>query len=188
MESKERLRKQMRAVRDRIPEAVRREKSRAIAGQICTSPWYVLTDFFFVYAAIRSEVDLTAFCERAWKDGKSLFFPKVDGKNMDFYRVTDFGQLKKGAFFVPEPDSDVCPQATGQEAAQAVLLVPGVAFSGDGYRIGYGGGFYDRYLEGRSEIYPVGICFTEQLTQDFVPQAHDRRMREVITENIRLEM
>jgi 5-formyltetrahydrofolate cyclo-ligase len=188
MESKERLRKRMCAVRDRIPPESRQEKSRAIAEQICTSPWYAATDCFFAYAAIRSEVDLTAFCGRAWADGKTLFFPKVDGKNMDFYRVTDFGQLQKGSFGVPEPNLAVCPQATGQEEAHAVLLVPGVAFSGEGYRLGYGGGFYDRYLERKSEIYPVGICFGEQLTQDFVPQAHDRRMREVLTETQRLDM
>jgi 5-formyltetrahydrofolate cyclo-ligase len=186
MENKGLLRKRMRALRDEIPAEARRKKSRAIAGQICRSPWYASTDCFFVYAAIRSEVDLHDFCEHAWADGKLLFFPKVDGKEMDFYFVDSFERLKEGAFGVPEPDTAVCPQATEQEESQAVLLAPGVAFSVDGYRIGYGGGFYDRYLERKKEIYPVGICFEEQLTQAFVPQAHDRRMREVLTENQRL--
>jgi 5-formyltetrahydrofolate cyclo-ligase len=188
MESKTELRKRMRKVRDAISEALRMEKSRAIARQICAAPWYGSTACIFVYAAIRSEVDLTFFCERAWADGKRLFFPKVDGEQMEFYHVTGEKQLKKGAFSVPEPDPTECPPAASQDIAGAVLLVPGVAFSKEGYRIGYGGGFYDRYLERKTGIYPAGICFTEQLTQAFVPEAHDRRMREIITEQTRLTM
>jgi 5-formyltetrahydrofolate cyclo-ligase len=107
---------------------------------------------------------------------------------MEFYHITGMEQLQKGAFDVPEPDPKQCTQATTSELAHAVLLVPGVAFSEEGCRIGYGGGFYDRYLERRTELYPVGICFAKQLTQAFVPQAHDRRMREIITEETRLEM
>jgi 5-formyltetrahydrofolate cyclo-ligase len=188
MEEKDLLRKKLRLLRDGIPAALREEKSRTIAARLSAVPWYAGTSCFFVYAAIRSEVDLRAFYERALADGKALFFPKVDGKNMDFYRVDDCALLKRGAFGVPEPDPAVCPRATAQEERCAVLLAPGVAFSVDGFRIGYGGGFYDRYLERKSELYPVGICFGEQLLQAFVPQAHDRRMREIITENQRLEM
>jgi 5-formyltetrahydrofolate cyclo-ligase len=186
VETKAALRRQMRALRDRMPETLRAQKSRAIAERLCEAPWYTQVGCIFVYAAIGSEVDLASFCERAWADEKALFFPKVDGKQMDFYRVTGWEQLKKGAFGVLEPEA--CPVATEEETAQAVLLLPGVAFSREGYRIGYGGGFYDRYLERRSSIYPVGICFSEQLTQDFVPQAHDRSVREVITEKTQLEM
>jgi 5-formyltetrahydrofolate cyclo-ligase len=182
------VRRQMRAFRDAIPPEIRGEKSCEIAERLCASPWYEKADCIFAYAAIRSEVDLTPFCERAWADNKRLFFPKVDGKQMDFYRVTGWEQLEEGAFGVPEPELDVCPKATPEEAEHAMLLVPGVAFSEEGYRIGYGGGFYDRYLERKNGIYPVGICFGGQLTQDFVPEAHDRSVREVITEERRLEM
>jgi 5-formyltetrahydrofolate cyclo-ligase len=185
MKKAELLRDEMRRIRDGIQGEERRGKSLAITEQIMSAPWYAGTECFFVYSAIRSEVDLSAFCDRAWVDKKLLFFPRVDGKSMDFYRVTEWGQLKKGSFGVNEPDISICPIAESEEINNAVLLAPGLAFSPDGYRIGYGGGFYDRYLERMNEIYPVGICFEAQLTQDFVPQAHDRIMREIITENHR---
>jgi 5-formyltetrahydrofolate cyclo-ligase len=185
MKETESLRSEMKKIRDGIPASLRTIKSRKIADIIKGSEWYAETDCFFVYAAIRSEVDLDCFCECAWADKKLLFFPKVDGKNMDFYLVTDFSRLEKGAFGVREPSTDLCRMATAEEAKNAVLLAPGLAFSPDGYRIGYGGGYYDRYLERMNEIYPVGVCFSEQLTEEIVPKAHDRRMREIITEKTR---
>jgi 5-formyltetrahydrofolate cyclo-ligase len=172
----------MKIIRDGIPASQRSKKSREIADIIKSAEWYAKTDCFFVYAAIRSEVDLDYFCECAWTDNKLLFFPKVARKNMDFFEVTDFNRLEKGAFGVREPSTKFCRMATEEEAKNAVLLAPGLAFSPDGYRIGYGGGYYDRYLERMDEIYPVGICFSEQLTEEIVPKAHDRRMREIITE------
>jgi 5-formyltetrahydrofolate cyclo-ligase len=178
----------MKIIRDGIPASQRSKKNREIADIIKSAEWYAETDCFFVYAAIRSEVDLGYFCECAWADKKSLFFPRVNKKDMDFYLVTDFNRLEKGAFGVREPSTELCRIATAEEIKNAVLLAPGLAFSPDGYRIGYGGGYYDRYLERMNEIYPVGICFSEQLTEEIVPQAHDRRMREIITEKCRHTM
>jgi 5-formyltetrahydrofolate cyclo-ligase len=155
---------------------------------LLSEEWYLHTLQIFVYAAIRSEVDLTSFCERAWRDGKKLFFPKVYEREMVFYRVNDWKQLKKGTFSVSEPDPHICKEWDGGSEQESVILVPGVAFSGEGCRIGYGGGYYDRFLEKHGALYTVGICFEEQLVEAITPQAHDIGMREIVTDQNRLVM
>jgi 5-formyltetrahydrofolate cyclo-ligase len=186
MATKLQLRKQYQKCRDAIPEAMRAQKSKQITGHLQKTDWYAHTRKLLVYAAIKSEVDLSIFCENAWADGKELFFPKVDGQTMDFYRVTDWKQLSTGSFSVMEPDPLVCARWDARSADTTVICVPGIAFSCEGYRIGYGGGYYDRYLKQHDALYAVGICYEEQLADHLERELHDIEMQEIITENRRI--
>lgn len=181
MENKQELRKRLKRERDAIPDEVRTQKSILISERLLKKTWYADTQCLLVYAAIQSEVDLSVFCERAWKDGKELFFPKVFDHDMEFYRIDRWDQLRRGTFSVMEPDMESHPDLYVKQSG-SIMLVPGVAFSADGYRIGYGGGYYDRYLAGNEELYTVGVCYTEQLTAAFEPEKHDCRMKEIVTE------
>ena len=104
METKAQLRKRMKAIRDGISPELRKSKNEQIVNALLRENWYADAKIICVYAAIASEVDLRDFCQRAWKDGKKLYFPKVFGEEMEFYEVDDFICLKEGCFHVMEPD------------------------------------------------------------------------------------
>ncbi len=103
--------------------------------------------------------------EAAWRDGKEVAVPKVVGQDMVFYKLTDFAQLEKGYFGIPEP-------ARGEivQWEDAMMVMPGVAFDKENHRVGYGGGFYDRFLGNirRSDVWQWHLnfrCFPEVPTE-----------------------
>ena len=182
MESKAQLRKQIKAKRNAIDETERRIYSVQICNCLCKQPWYADSNTILVYSAIQSEVDLSLFSEQAKKDGKVLYFPKVFGEEMEFFRIDEAVQLQKGAFSVMEPNVDEFALQPYQSDIGAPVLVPGVAFSKRGERIGYGKGYYDRYISAHPELFPVGICFSCQLL-DRIPTEHqDIAMHQIVTE------
>ncbi len=191
---KDQLRRFMMGKRDALPAEVRCLKSVGIAERLAAMEWYMEQDEILVYSAIRSEVDLTTFCHKAWKDGKVLFFPRVFGEQMEFYRVDSMSQLIRGSFSVMEPrlkedadpnneDMPIAGEAwTEGRSEKTPVLVPGVAFSRQGARLGYGKGFYDRYLAVHPSLVPIGVCFDEQLTEQICADEHDYPMFWIVTE------
>ena len=184
METKQELRKIYRQKRDEILPEIRKKASRQIAERLWKAEWYKSRSIL-VYDAIKSEVDLSLFCDEAWKAGKALFFPRTMGKEMEFYRITDRKQLEKGAFSVMEPAVGTYELQKYNREEEAVMLLPGVVFSREGNRIGYGAGYYDRYLEKHTNLYTVGVCFSKQLAE-FVPEQNDCPMEEIVTETERI--
>ena len=89
MDQKQELRKRMKEKRDRISPQERRQKSAKICERLLSAPEYARFQKILVYAAIRSEVELQLFCDQALRDRKQIFFPKVCGKEMEFYRIED---------------------------------------------------------------------------------------------------
>ena len=172
----------MKEKRDRISPQERRQKSAKICERLLSAPEYARFQKILVYAAIRSEVELQLFCDQALRDKKQIFFPKVCGKEMEFYRIEDSGQLKKGMFSVPEPDVKQYPLSSFAENGEAWILVPGVAFDEKGMRLGDGGGFFDRYLKQKENLHRTGIAFGEQIVKRIPTEIHDHPMDDVITE------
>lgn len=186
MDNKQKIRTQMKEKRDAISEDIRREKEKIITFRLLGSEWYQAAENILVYAAIKSEVKLWDFVQKAWENKKRLFFPKVSGRQMDFFHIHSEEELAEGAFSVLEPDTDQYALEqfhTGTFLPEAsVMLVPGVAFSEEGYRIGYGGGYYDRYLAAHRNLYTAGIAYAQQLVPRIPAEAHDIRMNEIITD------
>ncbi len=77
----------------------------------------------------------------AWKLGKTVWVPKVHGETMDFYEITSFDELKPGAYGISSPMPEYLHRQTTD-----LMIMPGVAFDTNRNRVGYGGGYYDRYL------------------------------------------
>jgi 5-formyltetrahydrofolate cyclo-ligase len=183
MDGKKSIRKKIIAVRDNSSEAYRTSAAAAITEKLLHAGWYESSTQILVYSAIRSEVNLSSFIEQAWKDGKELYFPKVEGEDMEFYRAKSWEYLAPGTFGVLEP-------VTGVRLSRMIpfltpILVPGVAFSRDGHRIGYGKGYYDKYLTANQKnkrLAAIGIAFAFQLVEPFETDAFDYPMQEIITE------
>ena len=163
MEEKKAIRKQIFAERKACSDKEIQEWSKEITKNITALPEYQTADRILVYADYNHEVMTRYIIEEAWKAGKEVAVPKVVGKDMVFYRLTDFSQLEPGYFGIPEP---VRGEIVKWE--DALMVMPGVAFDPENNRVGYGGGFYDRFLEKHPDITRLAVAFDFQIL-DLVP-------------------
>lgn len=191
METKQEIRKRMKEKRDAIPEEIRRKRDLVILDRLMSTEWFSDTTNFLMHAAIQSEsASVYGFGYMAWNERKHLFYPKVNGDKMDFYHIDAPNELKEGVFSIREPDIERWNLLQYEKSCyadeKAVMLVPGIAFSRDGYRIGYGRGYYDRYLAARQNLYTVGVAYQEQLLDKIPAEAHDFRLDEIITDEERI--
>ena len=136
------------------------EKSERIAERLFSLKEYRDAKRILTYVEMPAEVRTRNIITQAWKDGKEVAVPKCVGRDLVFYRLTDFSQLRKGFFGIDEP-------AAGETVdwPDALVLMPGVAFDRDLHRIGYGGGFYDRFLSDRKELFCIGLAFSFQFRE-----------------------
>jgi 5-formyltetrahydrofolate cyclo-ligase len=183
MEKKENVRKRILSLRKQLSEDERAAKSNIICSKLLHADWYASSRQILVYSAVLKEVDLSAFIRMAWHDGKILYFPKVFGVEMEFFRADAMDELQKGSFGVLEPMDESHPY---QAAEQNIVLVPGAAFSEQGARIGYGKGYYDRYFGRwkRKDIpyTAIGLAFDFQVIKEFKTDSNDIDMHWIITE------
>ena len=189
MISKEKVRRRALEVRDALAEERRLETSRIIVENLLASEWYRQSEILLSYCSIRSEVDTRELNQRILADRKQLFLPRTEAeeKTMCFYKVEDLKKLKKGNFGVPEPrGSEAVEQVmeSGAYSKEKILMVmPGVAFDEKGYRLGYGGGFYDRYLQCYGTMLTsVMIALTEQETWIIPAEPCDVKPEHMITQ------
>lgn len=127
-----------------------------------------------LYWPIRNEIDLTPMIELL-PDDFQWYLPSVRGGKMNFYPFTD--DLVKDETGVPGP-------TVGDSVVPALLLVPCLAMDCDGYRLGYGQGWYDRYLAGHSNIFTLGIVAQEFFVNALPREVHDRALNGVVTETM----
>ncbi len=162
---KQLFRKKYMQIRDGLPAEARQKCSLRICEIVAETPEFKNCDVLLCYSPIRTEVDVLRLFDIALSDGKTVGFPRVDGDEMEFYAVSDRTELSPGTFGVLEPEASdekkIDPSKTN-----TLMIVPGLAFDKTGNRLGYGKGFYDRYLK----KYPGGIvtmavCFEKQVAE-----------------------
>ncbi len=132
-----------------------------------------------LYSPVNNEVDTGLVARQALAVGKKLVYPRVSGEELEFVEIEDPGFLEPGGFAVPEPVAGgiVDPQDVD------VFVVPGVAFDLAGHRLGYGKGFYDRFLCRLSVGGErVGFSYEFQLVEALPVRPHDQRLSMLITE------
>jgi 5-formyltetrahydrofolate cyclo-ligase len=137
------------------------------------------------YMPFRGELDITPLMEKALSEGKKFALPlTVTGASegiMEFRLVSSESDLKIGRFGIREPQN-ICPTVTDIDLFRALCIVPGIAFDKDGYRLGYGGGYYDRFLENFKGV-SVGLVTSRLLCSTPLPRdGHDMAVDYVITE------
>jgi 5-formyltetrahydrofolate cyclo-ligase len=142
---------------------------------------YSKAECIALYAAVRMEVDTVGIFAAAIEAGKRVLYPALCDKQMVFRQVTGLDALQEGAFGIPEP----CPAGIEHEADGAdLIVVPGVAFDLSGHRIGYGKGYYDRFLkhpERKASL--LGLCHDFQLIDGAIPvERHDIQMNIIVTD------
>lgn len=177
METKKDIRKYIYGVRKKCTDQEIEKWSRMITDKIVALPCFIQAERVMVYADYNHEVITRYIIEEAWKQKKEVAVPKVCGKDMIFYRLTDFAQLEEGYYGIPEPT-----EGETADWQEALMIMPGVAFDRANHRVGYGGGFYDRFLEKHPALIRVAAAFEFQILDQVPAEATDILPQIIVTE------
>ena len=138
--------------------------SDAIIEKVLATDMYKNCETIYTYVAYKREVVTKGLIQQAWKDGKKVAVPRVEGPVMNFYYITSLDQLENSDMGIPEPKPE-----NPADDEYALMVMPGVAFDRTMNRIGYGGGFYDRYLEEHPNLKRLAIAFEFQFVEGPLP-------------------
>lgn len=158
MDKKE-LRRQIRERKRAMTVQEIESKSQALAELFFASEQYRQAKTLYGYLPYNQEVRTVPMLQKALEDGKRVAVPKVYGEEMRFIYMEDLSQVSLGYAGIPEPIADG-PVA---EDPEALVLMPGMAFDPQGHRIGYGGGFYDKFLASEPNHPTVALCYDFQV-------------------------
>ncbi len=175
MDKKELRRAIMQRKRAMTQEEIQ-EKSAELASRFLASDAYRNARTLYGYMPYNQEVRTIPILEQALRDGKKVAVPKVYGDEMRFIYVTDLSVMEKSSFGIPEPVAD---GPVGDDP-HALVLMPGLAFDSQGHRIGYGGGFYDKFLQQEPEHPTVALCYDFQMLPRLNTEEHDIPVDSVI--------
>lgn len=174
---KPQIRRYIRDLRGKITESMRVDASNYILSQIESTDLFKSSRTIALYYALGDEVPTAEWCERWLELGKRVVLPRVEGDDMEFFDYLK-ESLRCGSFSIMEPHDGVAVQPSEID----LIIVPGVAFTSDGSRIGRGKGYYDRYLSRFGfRAKSIGVGFAHQLLDVIPCEAHDRRLDFIIT-------
>lgn len=169
MVNKQELRASVRARKRAMTEEEIVARSEKLAELFYASEAYRSAKTVYGYMPYNQEVRTVPMMAQALQDGKRVAVPKVYGDEMKFIYITDFDGMAKSDFGIPEPIADA-PVADDETA---LVLMPGLLFDPEGHRIGYGGGFYDKFLEAEPNHPTVALCYEFQVLPHLETEAHD---------------
>ena len=177
------MRQQVLAARDSMQPEQRIAKSREIEERLFSLPDFKSARTIMFFAAFRSEVDTAPMIRRALTFGKKIVLPKVKGAELELFEVIDLDRdVSPGAWGIPEPNE--YRPIKFQEID--LVIVPGAAFDGQGNRLGYGAGFYDKLLSAFTKM-TVALAFEAQIVPKVPADLHDIPIKKIITERRTIE-
>lgn len=184
--NKEEIRREMLMARNALSEQQHNLLSNTIADTFLESSIYQKATYIYAYAFANNEVDLTLIINKALSDGKIVALPCSYMSNgipkMEFYEISSVSDLAPGYKGILEPDRRKAGVKKPLNEPD-VVLVPGVCFDYALNRIGYGKGFYDRYLVKHESALRVGLAFNFQIVEQLPADVNDVKMDIIITEN-----
>ncbi len=197
-EQKRTIRREVLNRRDAMSLDLRRMADMAMADRIIGHQWFYGAEVLLAFVNYGSEISTIEIIEDALRKEKKVFVPRIEkslgidegtleeigaAESMRFYRITSMDQLTEGYKGIPEPDGTTeCFDYEKYKERRMLLLMPGVAFDIYGNRMGYGKGFYDRFLTDKEmlQIYSIAIGYKCQKV-DFIPvEEHDLKPYQVI--------
>ena len=170
------LRKLLLEKRDGISHDLMEIGSNKIHGNLKRISEFRLATKIGMYYPIGSEVFTQRIMQESISNGLKTYLPKVIDQDLQFREIQGFSSLESGSFDIMEP-KDNCPTATKME----VLIIPAVGASVNRYRIGYGRGFYDRFLA-KNQTVKIALCFQKQIVKIIPKDEHDVQMDYIVTE------
>lgn len=180
---KRQLRKEILSKRALVPLQARKNAENSIYSLLFELDDFKKSHIISSFVSFRDEVEMQIINQKIIKDKMTLVLPYIDmaTKTMTFHIVKALEELKINNFGILEPNPKLHPQIDINQID--LILTPGVAFDLRGYRIGYGGGFYDRFFsEIKKTIPKIGIAFEVQVVDTLEPEMHDLPVTHLITE------
>ena len=168
MDKKE-LRRTIRERKRAMTEEEIVSRSEKLGQRFTSSDAYKNAKTIYGYLPYNQEVRTVPMLEQALKDGKRVAVPKCYGDEMRFIYLEDLSRVEKGYAGIPEPIADG-PVADDETA---LVLMPGLAFDPQGHRIGYGGGFYDKFLSAEPNHPTLALCYEFQMLPSLETEEHD---------------
>lgn len=163
------LRRSIREQKRAMSESEIVSRSTELGRLFAASEAYKKANTIYGYLPYNQEVRTVPMLEQAMKDGKRVAVPKCYGDEMKFIFMDDLSKVEKGYAGIPEPIADE-PVADDKTA---LVLMPGLAFDPQGHRIGYGGGFYDKFLAAEPAHPTLALCYAFQMLPELETEAHD---------------
>lgn len=178
---KKRLREEYRAKRTALTPAQKEERDAGVAATVRSLWQYRDNDLVLVYVSTPIEVDTRRIIEQALADGKRVAVPYCvpDTRDMEFYRIESLDELSPGTFGVLEPTPSAERLITDHSAG--LCLIPAFCYDFSGYRLGYGKGYYDRFLA-RFGGNMIGICYSDCIRHRLPHGRFDRAVELIVTE------
>ena len=166
---KKALRAEIRAKKRAMTETEIEAASRRLGALFADCEEYRQAKTIYGYLPYNQEVRTVPMLEQALAEGKQVAVPKVYGDTMKFIYLTDLNRVEKGYAGIPEPmdDEPIADDPT------ALVLMPGLAFDREGHRIGYGGGFYDKFLAEEPNHPTVALCYEFQMLEKLETEEFD---------------
>lgn len=177
MKTKLELRRYIAKVKKQTPLAERKALSGRIMAALEQNDAFVRAGTVLMYYSLPDEVYTHSFVEK-WSKEKHILLPVVKGGGaLEIREYTGKADLREGAFHIWEPSGALFTDYGKIETA----VIPGIAFDGEGHRLGRGGGYYDRLLPALGHAWKLGLCFPFQLLEEVPHEAYDSVMDEVVT-------
>ena len=179
-EIKRNLRNQYKQYRLDLPADVKADYDKKICDALMQLVSFKYSDTILMYAPLEGEIDVMPIAERALEMGKKVAFPRCieEPRNLDFKYISSIDELKAGSYSIAEPTEDM---ESVKDLSRSICIIPGIVFDKEGYRVGYGKGYYDRFLA----VYDgtkFGLAYSECIL-DSVPRGRfDRHVDILISE------
>ncbi|MBP7186207.1 MAG: 5-formyltetrahydrofolate cyclo-ligase [Ruminococcus sp.] len=178
MDSKKQLRKKYSEIRAKITDKA--AKDADITERLLSLDRIEDADCLMVYSSFGSEVDTYGIIDALLGSDTKIAFPRCnDDGTMTFHVIESLADLHEGMYRISEPD-DTLPLA--EITDRTVCLIPGLAFTEKGGRLGYGGGYYDRFLSENPHIYTIALSYEELITDELPLLQHDLLVNSIVTE------
>lgn len=171
---KEFLRKKYKEKRDNIKNKV--TKDNLIYQKVINNKDILSSKTLLIYISINSEVDTTKIINY-FLNTKNIAVPKIIDNDMFFCYVTNLNELTPGKYNIPEPTNENIVT----DFDNAICIVPGICYDKENYRVGYGKGYYDRFLS-KNKIKTIGLCYKECMIEKINNDKYDYKIDEVITD------
>ncbi|MCR5781253.1 MAG: 5-formyltetrahydrofolate cyclo-ligase [Clostridia bacterium] len=172
---KKALRQKMKRARAELSDEQREAAARRILEALKALPGFRRAETVYLYAALPDELPTKGITEYCLSHGKIVALPRVEGDVIRFRRINAFSELHPGVMGILEP-SERAPELR----APGLMIVPGLAFDDDNNRLGYGAGFYDRYLADHPGMFTVGVGFECQRADAVPTDYYDKPLSEVL--------
>ena len=177
---KKEIRQQMRKIRREMPKEVAERKDQAIYERLISMEQYRAAKTVVAYVSKELEVDTLRLLKKAWEDGKQVAVPRCveNTRLMNMHLITGMEDLQEGAYGIMEPREDL---PILQKTKNAICIVPAFCNDFRGYRVGYGGGYYDRYLSGFEGV-KIGINYSDCVRPRLIGGRYDVPIDVLVTD------